>query len=365
MDVSSIRTGLQPIKILTVAIIVGALLVGLRAEDGPPLIKVSTFGKQPTLTVDATGDLNVAFGEGNSIFYTQSTDGGKTFSSPEKVGEQEQLALGVTRGPQIVSIRDYLIIAAADHTGRIVVYQRKRGESEWSKGVDILKGESTAKEGFVAIAAGKNNDVHAAWLDLRIGQHNNIFGASSKDGGQTWSESKLIYASPDGKVCPCCRPSVAADRKGNVYVMFRNDFKGARDLYLAHSGDGGMTFAPAEKLGTGTWMFDKCPMDGGGLSISPDGHVGTAWRRDNSVFYAEPGKPEQKIAEGKAPALVKTSGGNYLAWQEGNEIMVMTPDKITPQLIGSGIYPRLAAMPKGGVICMWESDGQIVAKKLL
>lgn len=359
------KRAVDQLKVLTVAVVFLTLLLRFGMEETPALIKVSTFGKQPTLTVDPTGNLNVAFGQGNRIFYTHSANEGKTFSTPEQVGQQDQLALGVTRGPQIASTLDYLVIAAADHTGRIMVYQRKRGEREWSKGIDILKGSATAKEGFVAIAAGKNNDVYAAWLDLRIGQQNNIFGASSRDGGHTWSESKLIYASPDGKVCPCCRPSVAADGNGNVYVMFRNDLKGARDLYLAHSRDGGQTFSPAEKLGTGTWMFNKCPMDGGGISIGPDGHIGTTWRRDNAVFYAEPGEPEQKIADGKAPALVKTASGNYLAWQEGNEIRVMTPDKIAPQTIGSGIYPRLAAVPAGGVICMWESEGQIVAKVLL
>ena len=328
------------------------------------IIKVSSFGKQPTLTVDKANRLHVVFGQGTEIFYTTSADGGVTFSTAQRVGQQEKLALGVTRGPQIISTRDYVVIAAADHTGRIMAYRLKSGEKKWSEPVNILKGDTTAKEGFITLAAGKENEVFAAWLDLRIGRMNNIFSAYSKDGGKSWSESKLVYASPDGKVCPCCRPSISADKKGNVYVMFRNDLKGARDLYLAHSKDGGKTFGPAVKLGTGTWLMDQCPMDGGGVSIDRKGNVGTTWRRENTVYYAEPGKAEIKIGEGRAPALVKNSGGNYIAWQQGKDIMALTPNKLTAENIGSGIYPRLAALADDQVICIWESEGQILGKIL-
>ncbi len=351
--------------ILVLTLIAGALYFNFGfKDDRAGTIKVSPFGKQPTLAVDKAGNLHVVFGRGNEIFYIASADGGLTYSAPQKAGEQPKLALGTTRGPQIVSTEDYIVIAAADHSGQIMAYRLKKGEKQWSHPVNILHSDSTAKEGFVAIAAGKGNDVYAAWLDLRIGHHNNIFGAYSQDAGKTWSESRLVYASPDGRVCPCCRPSITADGKGNVYVMFRNDLSGSRDLYLARSKDGGKTYAPAEKLGTGTWVFDQCPMDGGGISMDPKGRIGTAWRRDKFVYYSEPGKSEIKIGEGRAPSLVKTSRGNYIAWQQGSEIAALTPDKLAAEIIGTGIYPRLASLADQSVICVWESDGQIVARKL-
>lgn len=331
-------------------------------QAGP--VRISSFGKQPTLTVDKNNNLHVVFGQGKEIFYTISKDNGSTFSTPEKVGEQDKLALGATRGPQIISTDNYIVIAAADHRGAIMAYRLRHGESQWSRPVNILKRDSTAKEGFVVLAAGKQDHVYAAWLDLRLGKQNNIFSSYSTDGGKAWSENKLVYAAPGGGVCPCCRPSITADKKGNVYVMFRNELDGARDLYLARSKDSGKTFAPAQKLGTGTWMLKQCPMDGGAVSIGPKGNVGTTWRRENAVYYAEPGKTEIKIGEGRASVLVKNSRGNYLAWQQENQIMVLTPDKLTAQTIGTGIYPRLAALKDESVMCIWESDGQILATKL-
>lgn len=332
-------------------------------EDGK-IFEISEFGKQPTIAVDEGNNLHVVFGQDDKIFYTSSSNGSSSFVTPQYVGSQNKLALGMTRGPQIATTRDYIVIAAADHTGKIMTYRRRHGENEWSPPVNILKEDTTAKEGFIAIATGKDNYVYAAWLDFRIGMKNNVFSAYSPDGGKNWSENKLVYASPDGRVCPCCRPSITADDKGNVYVMFRNELDGARDLYVSHSNDGGKNFGPAQKLGKGTWMLDRCPMDGGAISMDTRGNVGTTWRRENIIYYAEPGGSERKVGEGRAPSLVRNSKGNYLVWQQGNNIMALTPDKLGSENIGTGIYPRLASMIDESVICIWESEGQIVGKKL-
>ena len=98
-----------------------------------------------------------------------------------------------------------------------------------------------------------------------------VYGASSEDGGGTWSASRLVYASPSGAVCTCCHPSVAVDDDGGVSVMFRNALGGSRDMYVARSTDGGRTFPPAAKVGAGTWKLEACPMDGGALAV--DGRV--------------------------------------------------------------------------------------------
>jgi hypothetical protein len=355
----------KTVKVAVLAILAATLYFSFTFnEEDAGTIKVSDFGKQPAIAVDNANNLHVVFGQADEIFYTSSRNGGSSFATPQPMGRQDKLALGMTRGPQVITTRDYVVIAAADHTGKIMAYRLKNNESEWGDPVNILNGDTTAKEGFIAIASGKENNVYAAWLDLRIGKKNNIFSAFSSDGGKTWSESKLVYASPEGRVCPCCRPSITADRKGNVYVMFRNDLNGARDLYVARSKDGGRSFAPAQKLGEGTWIFDKCPMDGGGISTDAKGKVGTTWRRENTVYYSEPGMPERKIGEGRASSLVKNSRGNYLVWQRGTHIMALTPDELGSEIIGTGIYPRLASLRDESVICIWESEGKIVAKKL-
>ncbi|PSR52749.1 hypothetical protein AHMF7605_04045 [Adhaeribacter arboris] len=330
----------------------------------PEIVTVSTFGKQPAVAVDPNNTIKVVFGQAEEIFYTTSTNNGETFTPPQKIGKQKQLALGMTRGPQLTTTKDYTVIAAADPTGKIMVYQLKNKSNQWGKPVNLLDQDTTAKEGFVALASGKDNTVHAVWLDLRLGKKNNIFTASSKDGGKTWSKNKLAYTSPEGGICPCCRPSITADAKGNVYIMFRNELEGSRDMYLVTSTDNGQTFGPAKKLGMGTWVLKACPMDGGALALNKQGKLGTTWRRENTVYYAEPGAMERKVGEGRASSLVKNAKGNYLVWQHGNQIMALAPGKLSPEEIGTGTYPRLAALTNQQVLGIWESEGKILARIL-
>ncbi|WP_146905164.1 sialidase family protein [Adhaeribacter aerolatus] len=325
---------------------------------------ISTFGKQPTMAVDKANNIKVVFGQDKEIFYTYSKDEGKYFVKPQRIATQDKLALGMTRGPQITTTKDYTVIAAAAHTGKIMAYRLKNGETKWGEPVNILKGDTTAKEGFVALAPGKDNTVYATWLDMRLDKKNNIFSATSPDGGKTWSKSTLVYKSPEGRVCPCCRPSITADQKGNVYVMFRNELGGNRDMYLAHSKDSGKSFSPAQKLGKGTWNLKGCPMDGGAIALDAKGKVGTTWRRENTIYYAEPGGMEQKMGEGRASSLTKTSKGNYLVWQQGDNIMALTPNQLSTQIIGAGIYPRLTTLANQKVLSVWESEGKIVATVL-
>ena len=335
---------------------------GKHAGDAPTI--VANFGKQPALVVDQNNTVKVVFGLGEDVFYTSSSDGGHSFLKPQRVGGQPQLALGMTRGPQITSTRDYTVIAAAAHTGKILVYRLKKKETRWSEPVSLLGADTTAKEGFVALANGKGNTVYATWLDLRLNRQNNIFCASSPDGGRTWTRPVLVYAAPEGKVCPCCRPSIAADQQGRVYIMFRNELKGVRDMYLAQSRDGGKSFIPAQKLGMGSWTLKACPMDGGSLALEPGGKVASAWRREGTIYYAQPGALEQKMGEGRAASLALSARGHYLVWQQNQNILALSPGKTGPELLGKGTFPRVASLRGQGAISVWEADGQILARQL-
>lgn len=352
------------IGLTLIILIIAGLYIGFKFKDknSTASVTISTFGKQPTVTVDKANTIKVVFGQEEEVFYTYSKDEGKTFIKPQRIAKQLKLALGMTRGPQITTTKDFTVIAAAAHTGKIMAYRLKNNTTKWSEPVNILNGDTTAQEGFVAIAPGKENTIYAVWLDMRLNKKNNIFSATSADGGKTWSKSNLVYKSPTGSVCPCCRPSITADQQGNVYVMFRNEVNGARDMYIAHSKDGGKSFRPAQKLGLGTWKLKACPMDGGAVAMNTKGKVGTIWRRENTIFYAEPGSMEQKIGEGKAGNLIKTTKGNYIVWQQGTNIMALTPNQLGAEPIGTGIYPRVTALANHKVLSIWESDGKILAK---
>ena len=89
--------------------------------------------------------------------------------------------------------------------------------------------------------------------------------------------------------------------------MFRNWLGGSRDMFLASSADG-QRFAPAVKLGEGTWPLNACPMDGGALAVGRDGTVETVWRRGSEVFACRPGERERKLGAGTQPWIAAVTG---------------------------------------------------------
>ncbi len=339
-------------------------VLGAFSPKAPPAtVVISAKGSQPAVAVDKDGSLHVTFGYTNQILYASSPDGGRTFTPAKEIATLPDMHLGMTRGPQIAVTADFIVVANVTKQGRIMVYQRPKNSHQWSKPVNLLDTDTTAPEGFVALAAGPANTVYAAWLDTRLQQQNNVYSAFSKDGGQTWSENKLVYASPEGKVCECCRPSLAADTKGNVYVMFRNNLAGNRDMYLAHSTNRGKTFGEAQKLGLGTWPLQACPMEGGGLAITPQGKPLTIWKRQKNIFATSPGLAEEVISEGRNGSLAISAAGNLYVWQQNNTIWAKTTGQLTPVQVGVGTYPRAVTSGTHRVV-VYEANEGIVARQV-
>ena len=209
-------------------------------------------GQMPNVVKDNKDNIHIVYGSGDSIMYSFSSNNGKAFSSPELISVLPELAASHTRGPQIAATTEGLVVTACNSLGNIFSYTKDE-TNKWSQTAKVNDVDTVAKENFLALTAdGKN--VFAVWLDLRD-KHNKIFGAKSSDGGKTWSENHLIYASPDTTVCECCKPSIAVNNN-HIYLMFRNWLRGSRDLYLVTSDNKGQTFAKAQKLGLGTWKLN-------------------------------------------------------------------------------------------------------------
>jgi hypothetical protein len=140
-----------------------------------------------------------------------------------------------------------------------------------------------------------------------------------------------------------------------VYVMFRNWLNGNRDLYLARSTDGGRRFSEAQKLGTGNWALNACPMDGGALVLNRTGQPETIWQRKKIIYSATPGQPEQELGEGRACTMLSANGRQLYAWVEDGNIVVQHPGGLK-EVLGKGSLPLLVSAGKEQALCIWEND---------
>ena len=340
-----------------------ALLLAVQLVSDAPGVHY----RQPQLAA-ADGIVALTFGAGDAVYFSASKDQATSFSTPVKVAESGRLALGRHRGPRIALAGGAIVISAifaqkgGGADGDLFAWRSTDGGKSWSQGVRINDVAAAAREGLHAMASDGKALVYAAWLDLRS-RGTKLYGAYSLDAGATWSGNILVYESPAGNICECCHPSVAIDPAGRVYVMWRNWLGGARDMYLARSGDGGKSFGPAQKLGAGTWPLNACPMDGGGLALDARGDPITVWRRQDAVFLARPGAAERELGKGKDPAVAAGRDGVYALWATAAGLRAQTPGKAEPApLSGDGEFAHLAG--SGPVFAAWESKGAIVVERL-
>jgi hypothetical protein len=322
-------------------------------------------GSQPQVALDYNGVIRVVFGRADSIFCSSSTDTGETFSDPVLVGHISGMHLGMTRGPQIASSSRYTIITAMDKAGNIHFFELSNTDSGWTYKGLVNDVPDTAPEGLMSITADANDNFYAVWLDIRIGRHNNIFFASLSGEKPKWTKNRMIYQSPDGHVCECCKPGIAVNGS-RLALMYRNWLNGSRDLYMSSSENGGQTFDASKKLGNGTWKLDGCPMDGGGITIDDAGQIHTVWQREGAVYYCRPGQPEINLGNGKICSF--SSGLNndkiFIAMQHGGEVKIADFNNRESVTIGKGVFLKSVTLPGNKILCAWEQGNQIKVRKM-
>ena len=311
---------------------------------------------QPQVAVAPSGRIYVTFGQGSAVYCTASADGGRTFTKAVKVGEFSRLALGLRRGPRIVAADRVVTISAISAAdGNLQAWISRDGGTTWQTAARINDQPQAAREGLHAMASDGQGNVLAVWLDDRHGGKE-LWRAISADGGATWGANALVYQSPDGHICECCHPSAALDTQGHAVVMWRNWLGGARDLYAALSSDRGQSFAPARKLGSGTWPLNGCPMDGGAIALEAGGEPRAAWRREGTVYAsALDGREEPLAAPATQPVIVTGPGGAYEFWESGGGLTMRRGTASPARLAGDARFASAATLPEKGAIVVWES----------
>jgi hypothetical protein len=343
------------VRLELLAAALGATLAALPARALDGAVSLAADGKQPRVAVGAGGLVAAVYGQGDEVFCRVSRDGGLSYAPPARVGGVEKLMLGMRRGPQVAVAGSGLVVTAIGRAGSLVSWRSGDSGRSWTGPATVNDSPASAREGLHALAAGARGAAHVVWLDLRDGR-TKVFASRSADGGRTWEANRLVYESPDGAVCECCQPTVAADAKGALAVMWRNSLSGARDMYLARSDDGGRSFSQALKLGTGTWPLRACPMDGGGIAVD-GGRVATAWRREDVVYAAEPGAEEKPLGRGRNASVALRDGVALVAWQTSDgDVALARGGSAAPAVVGRGRFPALGAAPdgKGPVVLAWE-----------
>jgi hypothetical protein len=306
--------------------------------------------------------LRIIYGNEDKIYCATSTDNGLTISDIQMVGEVKDMHLGMSRGPQVASSKNYTLVSAIDKKGSIHIFQLNHQSKKWKKETFANDLAGSAPEGLMSIAADQADNFYAVWLDLREDKNNKICFAKTTDQGISWSKNEMVYKSPDKTVCECCKPNIAVSQS-TVLIMFRNWLNGSRDLYLLRSDNQGATFNNAIKLGNGTWKLNGCPMDGGGLAVNKKNGISTVWQRDGQIFYSKPNEVETDIGTGRNCSITDPKNP-ILTWQEGKKLKLKEFNKAAVIDIGEGGFVKALRAKENKIFCAWEKEGKIIFKTL-
>jgi hypothetical protein len=201
--------------------------------------------------------VHVVYESSGTIFHAVSTDQGATFSPPAQVS-------GTTTNARAPSITVHPL------TGDVFVAwhaQMGGGDSNIYFASSRDKGATFSpvtridddKQGLnqlnVSIAVDpRSNELYATWEDRRGGA--NVYFSLSSDGGATWAANVDVGAGLGGDQF---RPRAVVDVAGNVYVTFQDTTSGARVVFTRFNATGSFDppLQPSRMAGSGGVVGDR------------------------------------------------------------------------------------------------------------
>lgn len=152
-----------------------------------------------------------------------------------------------------------------------------------------------------------------------------ILERRSTDGGNTWSDIKVVAVRKDGK--PTSNPTPVVDSKGTIHLLYQRDYAAA---YHIQSTDDGKTWSEAKDI---TPVFEKfkaqypwkvlAPGPGHALQLSSGRIVVPVW-------LANPEKMEANRAHRPSCVASIYSDDFGKSWQVGDIIANTAPDFVHP-----------------------------------
>jgi hypothetical protein len=322
------------------------LFLGGFARADVILEKTPDRGIQPQSVIDATGNLNLLYYQGDpkagNLMFVRRDAGKSTFTQPIQVNSQDgsAIAVGTIRGGHLALGKNGRVHVAwngsmkAEPKNRIaghpMMYARLNEQGTAFEPQRNLMTKSGILDGGGSLAADSRGNVYVAWhaLDEKLekGEGNRkVWVSISSDDGKTFAAEKPAWNENTG-ACGCCGLRGFSDLKGNAYFVYRAaSEKINRGMYVLKSSDRGKSFVGQQ---LDNWKIDMCPMSSEAFAEGPNGVV-AAWDNDGQVFFTErlfsknavdrePIAAPGKGSDRKHPSLAFNKNGDMiLVWTEG------------------------------------------------
>jgi len=205
------------------------------------------FSFNPRIAVDSGGTINVVWQDSpdfyrtSNVFFSRSSDGGITFSTPMNLSGTSNSAFYSTPQIAVHNAGNISVVWESD-TGNLAIWFS--GSTDGGATFSAPKMLSTNTAGSIdpQIAVDKNGNINVLWEDDLAG-HSDISFSRSADNGVTFS-SPMNLSNPFGNsLANSNSPRLAPDLLGNINVVWANDSPGNFEIFISRSTDGGVNFS--------------------------------------------------------------------------------------------------------------------------
>jgi len=319
---------------LTVAL-VWAGSAGLAAER-ITIERVPNGGIQPQIVTDSAGMPHLMYfagdAKGGDLFYTRREKG--AWARPLRVNNSEgsAIAIGTIRGGQIalgakgrihVAWNGSKPLPNSTHKGVPMYYARLNDDgTAFEPERDVMRYTGDL-DGGGSVAADLKGNVYVVWHghapDAPPGEAGRaVYIAKSTDGGITFAPEVAVNPQPTG-TCGCCGLKAFADANDALYILYRGATEVVnRDEILLVTRDAGKSF---RTLHSDPWKIGTCPMSSAAIAQGGE-RVLTAW---------------------------ETAGQVHLGIVEGGRLSDVAP----PGVEGRRKHPVVATNKNGDILLVW------------
>jgi hypothetical protein len=193
--------------------------------------------------------------------------------------------------------------------------------------------------GMHSLGIAGDGRIYVSWLDERNvqvpkpstkaeGHHmesnRELFIAHSTDGGRTFSRNQKIAT----EACPCCKTALAVAADGTLYIGWRHVLPGNyRHIAVTSSSDRGATFSKPVIVSDDKWVLQGCPVSGPSLSVNDAGVLKVLWyaageANSPGLYFAESKDKGQSFSGRQLLAQETVRGTPVLAAGNNSDVAI-------------------------------------------
>lgn len=259
-------------------------------------------GRVPTATFGRgeknNGTLHVVFSQYGHIYFSQSSDYGKTYSAPTAINRVPEAIYddGENRPKIIVGDNDEIYVSWTHKTpgrysGDVRFARSLDGGKHFDDPITVNSDRTLISHRFESMSMDADGNITLIWIDKRAQKTAkeagdayrgaSLYYVVSKDKGVSFSANKKLV----DHSCECCRIASATDTQGKTVALWRHVFPGQiRDHAIAYiSSDETAIEGLPLRATKDEWNIEGCPHHGPDLSIDSQNVAHMAWFTQGSM----------------------------------------------------------------------------------